>query len=211
MKYALASAPQNLPPPALTAPQMYSVPRPSGGYDYYQAPPGSSPGQNNDYPVPVVPHPNDIGLASVHVGRAMPRGCKFVGTGDRARGSITAMPGAGGDIPGLTGELSLGGLSGLGGKLVGWAELLSPPVPGHYRNGAIICGTRGLGEINASAAGLIGAEALYLGLPAVAVGAGVGALCGGEDGRGHGALVGAGVGAGLAVFAAVAIAKGWAG
>ncbi len=217
MKYALSAAPQRLPPAAPTAPQMFSVPRLSGGFDYYQAPPGSSPGQNNDYPVPVVAHPNDIGLASVHVGREMPPGCRHVGSGERAVGSITPMPGAGGDIPGLgPSELSLGalgGADGLGGirntlvKMGVLHDYPDPANPGHWSNGDIICGTRGLGEINANAAGLIAAEALYVGVPALALGAGIGALCGGEGKRGHGALMGALVGAVLAPLAIVVIGK----
>jgi hypothetical protein len=80
---------------------MFSVPRPSGGYDYYQAPPGVAPPLNNDWPIPNVPHPNDIGLSSLHVGRALPAGSRRVGSGQQAVGSITAMPGAGGAIESL--------------------------------------------------------------------------------------------------------------
>jgi hypothetical protein len=107
--FAATSRQVSLPRPSATAPQIYSVPRLSGGYDYYQAPPGSSPALGNDYPVPNVSHPNPIGISSLHVGREMPPGCRLVGSGERAVGSVTAMPGAGGDIPnlGAMGEFTL--------------------------------------------------------------------------------------------------------
>lgn len=109
-RYAATASPVPLPPASATDPQIFSVPKLSGGFDYYQGPPGSSPGVNNDYPAPVVRHANDIGVASVHVGRPMPAGAVFVGSGDDAVGSVTAMPGAGGKIPGIHGDPSLGAL-----------------------------------------------------------------------------------------------------
>lgn len=108
--YATDAAPSYLPSPSPTDPQVFSVPRLSGGYDYYRAPPGSSPGINNDYPPPVVKHGNDIGVAAVHIGRLMPPGCTHIGTGEEAIGSVTAMPGAGGKIPGIHSDPSLGAL-----------------------------------------------------------------------------------------------------
>ena len=112
-KYGKESQVYNLPPPQPTDRQMYSVPRMSGGYDYYQAPPGTQPGWNDNYPLPNVKHRNKVGLASIAVGRDMPHGSVWVGSGERAIGSITPMPGAGGQIPGLGAPTD--GIGGLGG------------------------------------------------------------------------------------------------
>lgn len=107
--FAKTARPVPLPRAAPTAAQIFSVPRLSGGYDYYKAPPGTTPPLGNDYPVPNVAHANPIGISSLHVGREMPPGCVKVGSGERAIGSVTAMPGAGGSIPGLgsLGEFTL--------------------------------------------------------------------------------------------------------
>lgn len=112
-RYALQGAPQALPRTAPTAPALYSVPRPSGGYDYYRAPIGSAPPQNDDFPVPTVPHANDVGVSSLTVGRPLPPGCVHIGSGDEARGSITPLPGVIADGPLATGLGSdgLGALS----------------------------------------------------------------------------------------------------
>lgn len=127
MQYAQTSRPMHLPPPAPTDPAIFSVPRPSGGYDYYRSPPGAVPAQNNDWPTPNNPHPNSIAVASIHVGRDLPPGSVMIGSGLQAIGSITAMPGAGGTITGVEALGAKGGFrpnaaSGLGlGKGLGRA------------------------------------------------------------------------------------------
>lgn len=103
-----------LPPVNPTPPAIYSVPEPSGGYTYWQAPAGTSPALNNDWPLPNVAHPNDIGVSSLHMGRPLPPGSVKIGSGHMARGSVTAMPGAGGEITGLEALGAKGGYKGLG-------------------------------------------------------------------------------------------------
>ncbi len=67
--FAAVGAPQSLPRQAPTAGQVFSVPTLDGRYRYYQAPVGSSVATNDDYPVPVVAHPNEIGVSSIAIGR----------------------------------------------------------------------------------------------------------------------------------------------
>ena len=105
--YANTAQSFNLPPPEPTPPAIFSVPRQGGGYVYYQSPEGIAPGLGNNWPLPSMKHPNGIGIASVAMGRHLPRGSVRIGEGDEARGSITPLPGAGGAIPGL--DASLGG------------------------------------------------------------------------------------------------------
>lgn len=112
--FALNARPVALPPVGPTPPAIFSVPRLSGGYDYYQAPPGTNPAINNDFPVPNIAHPNDVGVSSLHVGREMPPGCVKVGSGPLARGSVTALPGAGGEITGIEALGAKGGYRGVG-------------------------------------------------------------------------------------------------
>lgn len=111
--YATQSRALALPEPAPTDPVIFSVPRLSGGYDYYQSPPGVAPGQNNDWDIPNVSHPNAIGVSSLHIGHPLPAGSVRVGSGYEAVGSITPMPGAGGMISGVEalGTRSLRGLA----------------------------------------------------------------------------------------------------
>jgi len=85
----------NLPPPSPTEGQVYSVPRLSGGYDYFRGKPGSSVPINDDVDVPVVAHPNPIGVSSLTIGCSLPNGAVYIGRGDVARGCVTPMPGAG--------------------------------------------------------------------------------------------------------------------
>jgi len=101
MRYATQSATYALPPPEPTPPAIFSVPKPGGGYVYYQSPAGVQPPLGNNWPLPAVSHPNPIGVASITIGRQLPRGSVRVGEGPDARGSVTPMPGAWGDIPGL--------------------------------------------------------------------------------------------------------------
>ncbi len=131
-QYALHGAPQRLPRPATTAAAIYSVPRPSGGYDYYRAPAGTSPPQNDDFPIPTVAHPNAVGVSSLTMGRPLPPGSMRIGSGDEARGSITPMPGVTADGPltsGLGGGAFSGVLSGLG-TVVETIVPTTPPVTG---------------------------------------------------------------------------------
>lgn len=128
-KYALQGAPQRLPRPAPTAAAIYSVPRPSGGYDYYRAPPGTSPPQNDDFPIPTVAHPNAVGVSSLTMGRPLPPGSTRFGSGDEARGSITPMPGVSADGP-LTSGLGGTGFSGALGTVVEAVAPSTPPATG---------------------------------------------------------------------------------
>lgn len=111
--FAQLAGPHNLPPAAATPPAILSVPKPGGGYDYYQAPAGWQPALGDNWPLPEYPHPNKIGVASVALGRAMPAGCVKVGEGQQAIGSVTALPGAGGVIPALANmrDVSLGDIA----------------------------------------------------------------------------------------------------
>lgn len=115
MRYATHSQDYNLPPPEPTPPAIFSVPKAGGGFVYYQSPPGVAPGLGDNWPLPSIVHANRIGVASVSVGRPLPRGSVRIGEGDVARGSITPLPGAGGDIPGL--DASLGATGSLGSFL----------------------------------------------------------------------------------------------
>lgn len=122
-KYALHGAPQRLPRPATTAAALYSVPRPSGGYDYYRAPLGTAPPQNDDFPVPTVAHPNEIGVSSLTLGRPLPPGSVRIGSGEEAKGSITPMPGVNAEgalVSGLGAAPSgvLGALGHLGNEVI---------------------------------------------------------------------------------------------
>ncbi len=103
--FALAASPQALPAPATLRPAIYSVPRPDGGFDYYEAPPGSSTPLNDDLPLPIIAHANPIGVSVLTLGRPLPPGSRLIGSGSRARGSCTAMPGVRADGP-LTSGLS---------------------------------------------------------------------------------------------------------
>lgn len=112
--FANTSRGMPLPAAGATPAAMFSVPKQSGGYDYYQAPPGTNPAINNDFPTPNVAHPNDVGVSSLHVGREMPPGCVLVGSGPLAIGSVTAQPGAGGEITGIEALGAKGGYRGMG-------------------------------------------------------------------------------------------------
>ena len=103
--FATGSKDYNLPAPEPTPPAIFSVPRKGGGYVYYRSPPGVAPGLGDNWPDPSMPHPNKIGVASITVGRPLPRGSVRIGEGDEAIGSITPLPGAGGRIPGLDASL----------------------------------------------------------------------------------------------------------
>lgn len=111
--FAQLAGPHNLPAAAPTPPAILSVPKAGGGYDYYQAPAGWQPPLGDNWPLPEYAHPNKIGVASVALGRAMPRGCVKVGEGQQAIGSVTALPGAGGVIPALANarDVSLGDIA----------------------------------------------------------------------------------------------------
>lgn len=98
-RYALHGQPVALPASGTPRGGVYSVPRPDGGYDYYQGPPGSQPPLNDDFPPPTVAHPNTIGVSALTLGRPLPPGSMRIGQGDTARGSITPMPGVRADGP----------------------------------------------------------------------------------------------------------------
>jgi hypothetical protein len=120
MRYATVAADYNLPPPEPTPPAIFSVPQKGGGYAYYQSPPGVAPGLGDNWPNPSIAHPNPLGVASITIGRPIPKGSTLIGHGDVAKGSITPLPGAGGNIPGL--DASLGsdmGMESPGGRLLG--------------------------------------------------------------------------------------------
>jgi len=141
--YATHALATYLPPVQPTPPAIFSVPLPSGGFDYYQAPPGSIPAANNDWPLPNVAHPNPIGVSSLHLGRALPPGSVKVGSGHLAEGSITAMPGAGGEITGIEALGAKGGYRGFGAM-----ALDSRPF------GRFPLGYRGYGDDVSSGAGM---------------------------------------------------------
>ncbi len=113
MTYANHGTAQALPQPAVSRVTLYSVPRPDGGFEYYEAPAGRGVPLNDDFPVPTVPHPNKIGVSILTMGRPLPPGSRKVGEGFQARGSITPMPGVlqdGALVSGLGEYESLGGL-----------------------------------------------------------------------------------------------------
>lgn len=115
--FATEARSTSLPKAHPTPPAVFSVPRGEGGFDYYESPAGSTPVWNADWPKPNVKHPNGVGVAAVHIGRDLPRGARKVGSGHVAIGSVTAMPGAGGTLPGIEalGARSLSaGSSGVG-------------------------------------------------------------------------------------------------
>jgi len=103
--FATRSKDYNLPAPEPTPPAIFSVPKKGGGYVYYRTPPGVAPGLGDNWPDPSMSHPNKIGVASITIGRPLPRGSVRVGEGEEAIGSITPLPGAGGRIPGLDASL----------------------------------------------------------------------------------------------------------
>lgn len=122
-RYALSAAPLSLPAPSRTAPAVYSVPRPDGGYDYWEGPPGSSTPQNDDLPLPNLPHPNDVGVSSLTLGRPLPPGSRPTGRkGDIARGSVTPMPGVVPDGPLATGLGAYGHGDGVSGDGLGFTD-----------------------------------------------------------------------------------------
>lgn len=67
----------------------YSKPRPSGGYDYFQAPGKLALG--DDLPIPRLRVVKGIGAASTSSGRRMPPEARRVGSGQKARGLVTAL------------------------------------------------------------------------------------------------------------------------
>lgn len=80
---------------------IYSRFRPSGDYDYFEVPGEAALG--DDLPTPNLPPVNRIGFPSVHAGRALPLGAKWVGKGTRAIGFIAPMDGSK-----TTGKIRLG-------------------------------------------------------------------------------------------------------
>jgi hypothetical protein len=108
--FAKQAQDHNLPRPEPTPPAIFSVPKKGGGYVYYRSPPGVAPGLGDNWPNPSTAHANPIGIAAVSFGRPLPRGSVRIGEGDDAIGSVTALPGAGGRIPGL--DASLGSFDG---------------------------------------------------------------------------------------------------
>jgi len=66
---------------------IYSRWRPAkGGYDYFEAS-GEIP-LGNDLPIPKLSGGTAIGVPSINVGRDMPAGARFIGTGPLARGMV---------------------------------------------------------------------------------------------------------------------------
>lgn len=131
--YAMAGAAQALPTLRPSRPAIYSVPRPDGLYEHWEAPPGSAVPINDDFPVPTVAHPNPIGVSVLTLGRPLPPGSRFLAISDQAKGSITPMPGilSDGPIP-----------SGLGGALggLGYPETTDDDVATAARAGAFAIG-----------------------------------------------------------------------
>lgn len=70
---------------------IYSRFRPSGDYDYFEV--AGEAALGDDLPTPNLPAANGIGFPSVHAGRALPLGAKWVGKGTRAIGFIAPMDG----------------------------------------------------------------------------------------------------------------------
>jgi hypothetical protein len=80
---------------------IYSRFRPSGDFDYFEVPGEAALG--DDLPTPSLPAVNGIGFPSVHAGRALPVGAKWVGKGSRPIGFIAPMDGTK-----TTGKIKLG-------------------------------------------------------------------------------------------------------
>lgn len=118
MIFAANAQPQRLPPPTPTPGQVFSVPRLGGGYDYYQSKIPTPP-LNDDYPLPNVAHPNEIGISSLAIGRPLPPDAVHVGSGLDAIGSLTPTPGS---APPLT--TSVAGLGELTSSTMPWASYL---------------------------------------------------------------------------------------
>lgn len=112
--YARKASPMTLPAPEPRS-EIFSVPQPTGGYVYYQGPPGSKLGWNDNLFGPTIAHPNPIGIASTTVGVPLPAGSVRIGEGTVARGRITPMVGQGGSLPTVGGGTRGGdGIQGLG-------------------------------------------------------------------------------------------------
>lgn len=124
MNFATLGSGSFLPPPAPTRGQVYSVPRLSGGYDYYQGPPGTSQPQNDDIPLPVFAHANPIGIAAIAIGCQMPPSAVKIGSGKEARGCVTAMPGA--KRPGIDAPMPMGPAMGSYGDIVSATTTTGP-------------------------------------------------------------------------------------
>jgi hypothetical protein len=141
--YARTARAQALPPPAPSGPTIYSVPRPSGGYEYWEAPPGLGVPLNDDFPVPTVAHPNPIGVSILTLGRPLPPGSRKVGEGSVARGSITPMPGVRRDGPLTSG---LGNDAALGASLgaLGFADTTDAELQTAKRASAVALGVTAL-------------------------------------------------------------------
>lgn len=67
---------------------VYSVWRPDGGYDYYEAAHQVA-AIGNDLPTPELIAQGPIGVPSVEAGRPLPSGAHHVGTGRIARGLVS--------------------------------------------------------------------------------------------------------------------------
>lgn len=131
--YGLTAGSYNLPAPPPTAPAVFSVPKASGGFVYYQTPAGVAPGLGDNWPLPSIAHPNQVGVSSLTIGRDLPMGSVKIGEGLDARGSITPMPGAGGPLPGLDAEAARAGVAvmssdGTGGG-GGPVEIVAEEIP----------------------------------------------------------------------------------
>ena len=97
---------------------IYSKWKPSkGGYDYFEGKDKDIP-LGNDLPIPSLPRGTDIGVASTEVGRPMPAGAKFVGSGQDAVGLIA--PSERSSLHGLTDAIPTTYMYMAAGVLIGW-------------------------------------------------------------------------------------------
>jgi hypothetical protein len=64
--------------------------RPDGGYNYFEVAKYTAP-FGNDLPDPAMPAPTEIGVPSVEVGHAIPRGAVHAGEGELPVGIIAPM------------------------------------------------------------------------------------------------------------------------
>ena len=60
-----------------------------GGYDYFATTARKALG--TDLPTPRLPQTSPIGVASTDIGRPMPAGARYIGTGELARGRVVGM------------------------------------------------------------------------------------------------------------------------
>ena len=76
-----------------------------GGYDYFATTARRALG--TDLPVPRLPQSSPIGVASTDIGRPMPQGARYIGSGELARGQVVGLSMAGLGIASVSATMEL--------------------------------------------------------------------------------------------------------